>query len=192
MMKRLIVFVLVLAMASVGWASNVKISGPSTAMPGDTISLSIVTLTGFTAYEVALGKISVNGAGGHVTHNIDGSQPIATFHAKLVTIPDVGYIASYYEMGSDGEIVYVYASVDAGQSIAGPATLYTWSYTVSSSASGTITISHDPTFDTSFKGVRAQGASDYYSPDSLDIDIIPEPMTILLLGLGSLFLRRRR
>lgn len=34
---------------------------------------------------------------------------------------------------------------------------------------------------------------DYENPvDSVAITIVPEPMTVILLGLGSLFLRRRK
>ncbi len=70
--------------------------------------------------------------------------------------------------------------------------------TVAGTASFPVGVGTQYTFD--FTGIRGDTAriSLFVDPEfdipvaSVNVNIVPEPMTILLLGLGALFLRRRR
>ena len=55
-----------------------------------------------------------------------------------------------------------------------------------------ITIESGPQWDVTIKGYATGVTTLYSGTDTIDVTVLPEPMTVALLGLGSLFLLRRR
>jgi hypothetical protein len=70
--------------------------------------------------------------------------------------------------------------------------------TVAGNPDGPVTAGPQFTFDYSYSGDLADGTTislfvdPHYEIPADSVEIIPEPMTVALLGLGALFLRRRK
>jgi hypothetical protein len=182
-MKKLLVLFLVFAMASWASAGLITYSPSATTIEG----IEVVTVT-----VIASG------------YDVDGLPDIALIDSLVTTITgDTGSFvisnlaadaAWNYSAGTNVTIADTDLQVAPPGSVsaAGPTTLFTFDVTLS----GTESLDDAITIGTS--GVSAVVAStfdDYAftaTSASGTITVVPEPMTIALLGLGGLFLRRRR
>jgi len=155
------------ASATLSWSYS------GTTNPGDTITLSLTdTATNVTALQIDW--ITDNAAG--------GTAAPGSLNVKFVTAPNVGSSGSAYEMPA-GDLVGVYGAYDPPNYATG--ILYTYYYTLPS-IQQTVVIS--PVAGNTNSITYGTGSADV---PSTSIVMTPEPMTIALLGLGGLFLRRK-
>ena len=195
-MKKFLIFMLVLAMASLASATPV-LTGPATIGPGDTITIT-VSGTSDEATDSGTGEpgalsyaIIVDRSDGYAyprttyidavlsspsafTSNVGGSEPpaVAPFIYTDYTSNRIDFTAGSSATWSEA------TDIDAG-------TWFTFDLTLDSDTSlatdGTVYIPVDLFIPLSNP-----------SAEVLSVQIVPEPMTIALLGLGGLFLRRRK
>jgi len=183
-MKKLLVLVLVFAMAS--WANAAIVSfSAADGLPGDTIGITVSSDEQVVGVMLAL--ITDNGFGG-----------IANPGAwdALFKNADAGYNGAAFDYGQ-GDLIGATGSVDP--SLLATGILYTYSYDIPSDAAFgstiTFTVGDIPGVGyLSYIKYMAEGATTQMSMAGMEFaaTVIPEPMTIALLGLGSLFLLRRR
>jgi len=181
-MKKLLALVLVLAMAPLASAA-IEFVAPAEALPGSTIDIQLVANAGEEVKSALLGVISDNGAGGTV---IPGAWDTA------FTTSDPGYVGGGFGLGyNPGDLLGAQGAVSTGTSATG--TLYSYQYTLSSAAEVCTMI------DFSLLDVGAAGwiskvklADADIVPAGFSVHVVPEPMSLALLGLGGLFLRRRK
>ncbi len=183
-MRKLLVLVLVFVMAS--WANAAVVSfSAEDGLPGDTIGITVSSDEQVVGVMLAL--ITDNGFGG-----------IANPGAwdALFKNADAGYNGAAFDYGQ-GDLVAANGVVDPGVYATG--ILYTYSYDIPSDAAfgSTIafTVGDIPGVGyLSFIEYMAEGVATEMSLTGMEFaaTVIPEPMTIALLGLGSLFLLRRR
>lgn len=176
MMKNLLVLMLVLCVASLASAA-VTLDGPVEIAPGDTIT--IIIAGGAEEFE---GSVFID----YATYGYDYyNNDFWTFSNYDVTDP------TGIPSGSLSQIVQAYGGL---------------SFTAANVTAGaTVTAGDWFQFDLTL----ASGQTDYEENDMVDLDIygsdwttkgtggyaikiVPEPMTMALLGLGGLFLRRRK
>jgi hypothetical protein len=167
MMKKLLILMLVLGMTSAASAALTWSADPITVGVGDTIA---VTIDSSDALPYAGGPAWV------------GADPSA-----------VASIASIVQLAAAGEDAVVddptatgwpgWWTINALDTTGTPGDTMAagpqWTVTISGDSVGTYVISSD--------SYGSAGADDL-----LTINVVPEPMTIALLGLGGLFLLRRR
>ncbi|HDZ69066.1 MAG TPA: PEP-CTERM sorting domain-containing protein [Phycisphaerales bacterium] len=180
-MKKLLILVLVLGLASAANALTVSIStdgvnpaGSSiTVVPGQVVNLSIVSDT--------------SGAAGNYWTYLEmnlpsaGTLPVA---GSFTINPNAGSMASVVDQGTPTFYdMLLTASDSTGSVVAGKH----FSLTLTISPGAAIDGSDD--FDI---WTLVPNDATYSTDDVLTVNIVPEPMTIALLGLGGLFLRRRK
>ena len=186
-MKNLLTILLVLAMASAASASAVWLEvDPQDAkdsyMPSDVITINVVA-------DFVVGGLTTNiGADGGT------AQAVGTLHPNLKT-------ALFYEgdlINAGGVLI---SNISGGAMVGQPgvpisAVLYSFEFHVPQVDESTIITIDDITdFTTQPPMSTGVSSTDYmtYLTDIGALEIhVPEPMTIALLGLGGLFLRRRR
>ena len=181
-MKKLLILVLVLGLASAANALTVNLSldgvnpAPAaiTVAPGDVINLSIISDTGGAAgnYWTYL-EMNLPSAG---TLPVAGSFTINPNAGNLSSVADYSNPGVFYDM----ELA---ANDSGGKVVAGEH----FSFTLTISPGAAIDGSDD--FDI---WTLVPNDNTYSTDDVLAVNIVPEPMTIALLGLGGLFLRRRK
>jgi hypothetical protein len=170
MMKRLLMMMLVLGMASVANAVLIQVDGQD---PGQTVDVR----------EGLTSVISVVSEGasswlGYIIIEEGGTGALGDA-ARLDAAGDMGAVLPYTEAGwGVGYELTVSMNQGGVPAIAvGPQFTMNYSGGVLGDTA-TISLFLDPEY-----GVPA---------DSVAITIVPEPMTVILLGLGGLFLRRRK
>ncbi len=183
-MKKLLVLLLVFAMASCANAAIVSFSAGD-GLPGDTIGITVSSNEQVAGVMLAL--ITDNGFGGTANPGAWNT---------LFTTADAGYNGGAFGFGA-GDLIMA----NGGISLGFPATglLYSYSYDIPSDAVVgsiiTFTVEDLTKYGSASSiGYLVEGATTQMSLAGIEFaaTVIPEPMTIALLGLGGLFLLRRR
>ena len=181
-MKKLLVLILVFAMAS--WANAVIVSfNAPDGDPGDTIAITVSSDEQVTGVILAL--ITDNGFGGTATPGAWDA---------LFTTADAGYPGPVAGFGA-GDLALATGSVNLPFYATG--ILYTYSYDIPLGAivgdTITFTVGDIPAYSY-FSSISYMPGPATLSTTGTEFTatVTPEPMTIALLGLGGLFLLRRR
>ena len=166
-MKKLLILVLVLAMASMASAAltyEIR-SGSTTGSSVDT-----ATLAPSTTYYLAVAGIAATDAGDYELYKDSGTQGVLSLPAVFSAAGD---------LGSNVDTPYGFYAVGAAGSQVQPSDGDWWSWTLTT-GSGDGAFAHS---------LMSTGGTPV---EVLSITGVPEPMTIALLGLGGLALIRRR
>jgi len=195
MMKKFLVLVVVLALSSSAMAGLVelKIAEPQTAYyPSETITIQVYA-TEFSTDPLSdsIGFMDI----ASMASDVDAIASNPSLNAALAngTIPDstspgdvlneegtlIQDIRGYIEQGDLVGVVFT----------EGAAVLYEFELHIPDAPYSTIITITMNGLDLYNLGYNDPG---YTATDTLEIHVTPEPMTIALLGLGGLFLRRRR
>jgi len=196
-MKKLFVLVLVLAISSMATAASVDLqivggpapqgtdpgSGAPSYLPSDTITIALVASGFGTGANDGVGQIQIASA----TTSNGGTAASPDLHTKLKA--DLHYKGTLVNSGGvlistvDGSLAVAdYTGIDAGD-------LWWFDFHIPDLQHSSI-ISIDLT-DLNVDNKFGSGLTYTYG-GALEIHVTPEPMTIALLGLGGLFLRRRK
>ncbi len=184
-MKKLFVLVLVLAISSMATAASVDIVVVVPQVeyhPSDTITIALVA-TGFGSGALdGVGQLTI----GSATTSNGGTAASPDLHTKLKDVYQLGTVVN-----SDGVLITNvsgslaltdYVGIDAGN-------LWWFEFHVPDAEYSTI-ISIDLT--NLYVDNKFGSGLTYTYGGALEIHVVPEPITIALLGLGGLFLRRRK
>jgi len=184
MMKKLLIFMLVLGMTSMAGAT-LSLVGPSPdPFPGDIITVQFTADTGDLINSAYLALISDGGYGGTATPG--------AWNILMTVANDPGVNGSAYGFGI-GEIVAADGAAALGVGVDG--LLYDFTYAIPTDAlvGSIITFSIGDIEEYGLiSGAYNNVGVEVALPGALGVHVIPEPMTVLLLGLGGLFLRRRK
>lgn len=178
-MKKLLVLLTVLAMAGTASAA-MTIVAPASVVGGETFSIGINVAGGESALITDILAVAGNAAGVDATGVALASDKVTPYFEDLSA--DVDFQAFMGDLGITGtKGIYYYEFVDVAVP---PATLTDGSLIanimVTAGANGSDIVI-----------ALADGANGVLRSQAV-VQVIPEPMTIALLGLGGLFLRRRK
>jgi len=199
MMKKLLILMLVLGMASVANAAIVTFeSGGSSAVGVDYLTGGVIVVdvkvdtAVNSGFQVTIGESTTSAS--HAT------SAVGTLNAGYTLLPTVGTSVDTMTNFGAGTPRYVLihrisGTPAVGTPVAANAVSYSFNLTVPSGNLGdTFTL-------TGYAGSPSIGMPPYSylvdggapaSTNNLVVTLVPEPMTIALLGLGGLFLLRRR
>jgi hypothetical protein len=198
-MKKFLIFMLVLGMTSVASADYIRLELDSgTIGAGETIILGLVSdleTAGFNIHTMAEMDALGNQVdmGGAIT-DVGGDSAVYDHHSNM-SIQGDGFIHNY--QGALFAVVTGFVSTTAVPPLT-PSVKF--EYTIDAAWDGTeytvgpLAEGKTYTWSDSASLTAQESYGDVTGPDDLVIGglTIPEPMTIALLGLGSLFLLRRR
>lgn len=177
-MKKLLVLILVLAMASAGWAATVTMRVESGDQKdsyeySDTITIEVVA-------DFGVGNFSIS----KVKTDNGGTSSSPALHEDFTISP----LNDGDVVNSAGVLIQSVAGSTNGFDLSSGTVLWEFEFHVPD-------LEHSTYITISSEGVDVSDS--YYmtsasSIGDLEIHVTPEPMTIALLGLGGLFLRRRK
>jgi hypothetical protein len=170
-MKKLLVLILVLGLSSI---ANAELTAIELDVDGSHAGATITVVTGDT---ISLEMYSGNTDSGSAYLNLEDNGLYTLANPQVTTnAGDMGGYKGPYSYGG-----YDYYSITVSKSGVGTitaGTMFLIDFTAGSST-GTVDVILQK-----FEGTTTM--------DTTTVNIVPEPMTIALLGLGGLFLRRRR
>jgi hypothetical protein len=184
-MKKLLAFVLVLGIASIANAASCEL---------------YLLIDGTSTYDVASGLtptvdlyIDVAVTSLYDADDASGGMDIVqnlTSGSVTLSLGDWISTSSKESVGtiSSGDIVDMYWYRESTTNHPADTIIYSFSITLSSDAAGTI----DPFMSSNDRVMSGLMVHGWNENTYSGVTIVPEPMTIMLLGLGGLFLRRRK
>jgi hypothetical protein len=200
-MKKLVAIALIAAMATVANAGvsfvasgvDKDLVAPGLQLDaGDAVTISMV-VSGGTSAGFDVGVIDDGDA--------LGAASDLSVNPLLTTQTNPGYVEnSDAKDGSIGALISFWGYVTSGTPLAAGATLASFQYTIAATQVGDVTIACAPAGSYwsaldgaayEFGASTAGFGSGVVPIDAVTLNVIPEPMTLGLLGLGGLFLRRR-
>jgi hypothetical protein len=188
MMKKLVSLLLIMAITSVASAITVSFEVDPQDAKADYVPSEVITIR-------VIADIECIGAslGAATTDNGGEAREPLYLAPELTVLPAVGTIVN-----AGGVLVeFMSGSAPFGAAgVAAGATIWSFEYHVPDVPPSTIItiddltdMGHVPPYMTSFMGADFSMTDDV---GAVQIHVIPEPMTIALLGLGGLLLRRRK
>jgi len=203
MMKKILVFMFILGLVSSANAAIVTIkgngdSGTVTVSAGDTVAITVISDTDSTAgYTLSLTETRDN-VNGYVTATalgvINTGFSVARVNGTLrntMTTSTVTSLTNRYMIIDKASGATVIASTVTAGSV-----LYSFDALVPTAGeigdTWTITMAVGAPVFSGANYTHNMNAVAVATTNALTLEIVPEPMTIALLGLGGLFLRRRR
>jgi hypothetical protein len=166
MMRKLFLLFLVLGLASAANATIIKVDG----LEGESFEVDVQATITVVSEDTSswLGYLIIEEGGAGSLENV----------AVLDAAGDLGAAAPYTEAGWGTGFELSASMGPAGDPPIAAGTQFSLNYVGEVGDTATISLFVDPEFTTPVA--------------SVNITVVPEPMTIILLGLGGLFLRRRR
>lgn len=187
-MKKLFALALVLSVASLASAGLQWVSSTGTfdVNPGEIITLTLNATDGAKASGVSIGHITDNGA--------LGGFDAWGFNAGFTTVGSAGLDgATFNGMASTAyaadDILWLDA-ISTSDSFADG--LLTLTYRVGAEAAGTVITLSGGALDMTGQGNEVRLLSGFVGMPEVALNVVPEPATMALLGLGALVLRRRK
>ena len=178
-MKKFLVLALVLSMATMASAGIVFQTAVTEVRPSDVITINLITTAGELVNGLDIGAITDGGKGGLA------SAPL-TLNSNFNTINDPGVLVNA------GGILVKWITGNAGIGVFATGTLYSFQYHVPNLPASTFITIQDYSADPYWLPIVTYGGVDHEGHlGAVVLHITPEPMTMGLLGLGGLFLRRR-
>jgi len=193
-MRKVLVCLLVLGLASVAGAATagfVLDGGGYSVQPNSTATINVVADFGVSG--LGIGAITVNGANVPAVGTVDSHLAYHSLGTSAGELKDgsVSDIWIYQIRGSIG--------LQTGQDIPVPVGTPIYSFNIQTGAAGSSIyvddltgsnpLSPPPILATSISSPTGTNISNL---SGLQLSVVPEPMTVVLLGLGGLFLRRRK
>jgi hypothetical protein len=196
-MKNFVYLALVLALAPLASATTVSLvldGGGTSVTAGSTVTINVVADWAVSDNAVFNLKQSTTSAAGNATAlavgtlnagfdltNLPGNLCNVVSGARFILIDRInGVIAGGSPAITAGDPLYSFDLVIPGAATVGDM------FTIDD-ATGSPVVNPGPDY-----GTGIHGGGDVTDIQPLTLTVVPEPMTIILLGLGTLFLRRRR
>jgi hypothetical protein len=166
MMRKILVLFLVLGMASAANATLITVDGQE----GESFEVDVQTTITVVSEDASswLGYIIVEEGGAGSLENA----------VVLDAAGDLGAAAAYTEAGWGTGFELSASMGPAGDPAIAAGSQFSFDYVGVVGDTATISVFADPEYTTPIA--------------SVNVTVVPEPMTVILLGLGGLFLRRRR
>ena len=175
-MKKLFVLVLVMGMVSAASAGTLSISAPTSALEGTDILVTVESSGYADTFMGAINAIEMD-----ITANQGGVSTVGTLHPTLL----LGLSSN----GSVGTLPILIDNVQGNGGFGNTVTNVTlYTFTMNVGPAGVLDLGL-----ADWVVYNQTGAAIQSTVEGANVDVlVPEPMTLGLLGLGGLFLRRRK
>jgi len=178
-MKKLLTLFLVLGLSSLASALTINLSLNGTSAMGTTMDV----LQDDLGEGISLGIISDTSGEGYYTYlrMIDNNKATYTNVAITTKAGDMGSVGDY-STATPGYITWLMTAAGSPSGLPQAGKQFTFDLTPSTS------LDYGDTFDF---WITVPGDDNLTATHTVTVKVVPEPITILLLGIGGLFLRRR-